>query len=63
VFRGRPELIDHIFVSHFLASAGRTLGVTTVSAEGALPSIIENPNARRGEPVRRHHRDLRLLAT
>jgi predicted extracellular nuclease len=44
VYRGRPELIDHIFVSHFLA--GRTTAVTTASAEGVLPSIEDNPKAR-----------------
>ncbi len=47
VYRGRPELIDHIFVSHFLA--GRTTAVATASAEGALPSIEDNPDARRGK--------------
>jgi endonuclease/exonuclease/phosphatase family metal-dependent hydrolase len=54
IFRGRPELIDHIFVSHFLASNGHTTAVTTVSAEGALPSITDDPNARRGQPGSDH---------
>jgi endonuclease/exonuclease/phosphatase family metal-dependent hydrolase len=52
VYRGRPELIDHIFVSHVLA--GRTTAVTTATAEGALPSIEDNPNARRGKPGSDH---------
>jgi endonuclease/exonuclease/phosphatase family metal-dependent hydrolase len=52
VYRGRPELIDHIFVSHWLA--GRTIAVTTAMAEGALPSIEDNPNARRGKPGSDH---------
>jgi hypothetical protein len=52
VYRGRPELIVHIFVSHFLA--GRTTAITTASAEGALPSIEDNPNARRGTPGSDH---------
>jgi endonuclease/exonuclease/phosphatase family metal-dependent hydrolase len=52
-YRGRPELIDHVFVSHFLAS-GRTTEVTTRMAEGVLPSIEDNPNARRGEPGSDH---------
>jgi endonuclease/exonuclease/phosphatase family metal-dependent hydrolase len=53
-YRGRPELIDHIFVSHFLASGGRTTEITTRMAEGLLPSIEDNPNARRGEPGSDH---------
>ena len=52
VYRGRPELIDHVFVSHLLA--GRTSAVTTATAEGALPSIEDNPNARRGKPGSDH---------
>jgi endonuclease/exonuclease/phosphatase family metal-dependent hydrolase len=53
VYRGRGELIDHVFVSHFLAS-GRTTAVTTVTAEGALPSVADDPTARRGEPGSDH---------
>jgi hypothetical protein len=45
-------LIDHIFVSHFLT--GRTTAVTTAMAEGALPSIADNPDARRGKPGSDH---------
>jgi endonuclease/exonuclease/phosphatase family metal-dependent hydrolase len=52
VYRGRPELIDHIFVSHFLA--GRVTAATTATAEGALPSIADNPDARRGKPGSDH---------
>jgi endonuclease/exonuclease/phosphatase family metal-dependent hydrolase len=52
VYRGGPELIDHIFASHFLA--GRTTAVTTAIAEGVLPSIEDNPNARRGKPGSDH---------
>ena len=48
VYRGRPELIDHIFVSYLLAI--RTTAVTTVTADGALPSSGDNPKARRGKP-------------
>jgi endonuclease/exonuclease/phosphatase family metal-dependent hydrolase len=53
VYRGRRELIDHVFVSHYLAR-GRTTAVTTVMAEGALPSIADDPTARRGEPGSDH---------
>ncbi len=52
VYRGRPELIDHIFVSHLLA--GRTMAVSTAAAEGTSPSIEDNPNARRGKPGSDH---------
>ena len=45
VFRGRREVIDHIFASHFLVSDGRIAGVRTAQARGGpLPSINENPN-------------------
>lgn len=54
VYRGRGELIDHIFVSHFLATGGRTTSVETIPAEGVLPSIDDDPNARRGEPGSDH---------
>ncbi len=41
-YRGRGELIDHIFVSRFLAL--RTVAVTTVQAGGGpLPSIDDDP--------------------
>jgi endonuclease/exonuclease/phosphatase family metal-dependent hydrolase len=52
MYRGRPELIDHTFVSHFLS--GRTTAVTTAIAEGVLPSIEDNPDARRGKPGSDH---------
>ena len=54
VYRGRMELIDHIFVSNFLVANARTEEVTTVAAEGALPSIEDDPNERRGEPGSDH---------
>jgi predicted extracellular nuclease len=54
IYRGRLELIDHIFVSHFLVTNARTTEVTTVPAEGALPSIEDNPNARQGAPGSDH---------
>jgi hypothetical protein len=53
-YRGRPELVDHIFITHFLASGDRTTEVTTRMAEGVLPSIEDNPNTRRGKPGSDH---------
>jgi Endonuclease/Exonuclease/phosphatase family len=54
LYRGRMELIDHIFVSHFLVTGTRTTDVTTVVARPGMPSIEDNPNARRGEPGSDH---------
>ncbi len=43
VFRGRGEVIDHIFASHFLVADGRTTDVRTAQAGGGpLPSITED---------------------
>jgi endonuclease/exonuclease/phosphatase family metal-dependent hydrolase len=43
VYRGRAELIDHVFASHLLV-AGTTLPVvTTVACHGRLPSIEDDP--------------------
>lgn len=53
LYRGRPELIDHIFASHFLAS-GHTESVGTATAVGQLPSITDDPNERRGDPGSDH---------
>jgi hypothetical protein len=54
LYRGRMELIDHIFVSHFLVTGTRTTEVTTVTAEAGIPSIDDNPNDRIGEPGSDH---------
>jgi endonuclease/exonuclease/phosphatase family metal-dependent hydrolase len=54
IYRGRRELIDHIFTSHFLANNNHVAKVTTAIAEGALPSIDDNPNTRQGEPGSDH---------
>ena len=54
IHRGRRELIDHIFASHFLVCSNHVAEVTTATAEGALPSIDDNPNARQGEPGSDH---------
>jgi Endonuclease/Exonuclease/phosphatase family len=54
LYRGRMELIDHIFVSNFLVAGTRTTDVTTVVAEPGMPSIEDNPNERIGEPGSDH---------
>lgn len=54
VYRGRQELIDHIFVSNFLVANNRTTAVTTAAAEVPLPSIADDPTARRGKPGSDH---------
>jgi endonuclease/exonuclease/phosphatase family metal-dependent hydrolase len=54
LYRGRMELIDHIFVSHFLVTNTRTTDVTTVVAEPGMPSIDDNPTSRQGEPGSDH---------
>jgi predicted extracellular nuclease len=54
LYRGRKELLDHIFVSHFLVSGIRIVEVTTVTAETGMPSIEDNPDARIGEPGSDH---------
>jgi predicted extracellular nuclease len=54
LYRGRMELIDHVFVSHFLVTETRTTDVTTVVAAPGMPSIEDNPAARVGEPGSDH---------
>jgi predicted extracellular nuclease len=53
LYRGRKELLDHVFVSHFLVS-GRITEVTTVVAEPGMPSIADDPDVRVGEPGSDH---------
>ena len=53
IYRGRGEMIDHIFVSRFLAE--RTTAVTTVQAAGGpLPSIDDDPTDTQGAPGSDH---------
>ena len=54
LYRGRMELIDHIFVSHYLVTDTRITEVTTVTAEAGMPSIDDDPNERIGEPGSDH---------
>jgi endonuclease/exonuclease/phosphatase family metal-dependent hydrolase len=54
LYRGRMELIDHIFASNFLVMGTRTTDVTTVVAEPGMPSIEDDPTVRQGEPGSDH---------
>jgi hypothetical protein len=50
IYRGRHELIDHVLVSHALVRRVMRVDTTT----GHLPSITEDPSARRDEPGSDH---------
>jgi endonuclease/exonuclease/phosphatase family metal-dependent hydrolase len=56
VYRGRPELIDHIFASRFLVEESTLESVRTVMAASldALPSMDDDAGSRRGEPGSDH---------
>jgi len=54
LYRGRMELIDHIFVSNFLVTGTRISDVTTVTAAAGMPSIEDDPDARQGKPGSDH---------
>ena len=49
-FRGKGELIDHILVSHALVTALDDVDTANVT----VPSITENPAARRDDPASDH---------
>jgi len=58
IYRGRKQLIDHIFVSHALvifvshALVGKIAqDHVTTDAAGRTPSIDDDPTQRRGAPV------------
>ena len=50
VFKGRGELIDHIFASQRLVNPGNLPSVQTIRSVESLPSIGDDPTARRNEP-------------
>jgi endonuclease/exonuclease/phosphatase family metal-dependent hydrolase len=54
VFKGRPELIDHIFATHRLVNPGNLPAVQTIRSPEALPSMGDDPNSRRNEPGSDH---------
>ncbi|OLT03142.1 hypothetical protein BJF90_26930 [Pseudonocardia sp. CNS-004] len=51
IYRGRPELIDHILASHQVTHAVADRAVTTGPAPA---SIGDNPNSRRDAPGSDH---------
>lgn len=53
VYRGRPELIDHVFASGFLVHHLVSVGTFTAAGQ-RLPSISDDPDERRGEPGSDH---------
>jgi hypothetical protein len=53
VYRGRRELIDHIFASRALVDPGNLPRVQTLAAS-PLPSIGDDPRARAAEPASDH---------
>ncbi|MGB8504077.1 endonuclease/exonuclease/phosphatase family protein [Mycobacterium sp.] len=62
IYRGRPELIDHIFVSHALVGKIAQDHVTT-DAAGPTPSIDDDPTERRGAPGSDHRPVLASINT
>jgi predicted extracellular nuclease len=55
IYQGHKELIDHILVSQeLLPGQPRQVPAVDSHIEGALPSISDDPNARRGAPGSDH---------
>jgi endonuclease/exonuclease/phosphatase family metal-dependent hydrolase len=52
VYRGQPQLIDHILVSHVLVQVVADGDVTT--GDTSPPSVTNNPTGRRNEPGSDH---------
>jgi hypothetical protein len=55
IYRGHPELIDHMFVSHLVTHHVTDGQVTAGAPAAAPPDLIEdNPNARANAPASNH---------
>jgi endonuclease/exonuclease/phosphatase family metal-dependent hydrolase len=54
IFKGRREVIDHIFASHRLVNPDNLPEARTVQATPQLPSVNEIPSERRGDPASDH---------
>lgn len=52
VYRGQPQLIDHILVSQAVVQVVADGDVTT--GDTSAPSVTDNPNSRRNEPGSDH---------
>jgi endonuclease/exonuclease/phosphatase family metal-dependent hydrolase len=53
-YKGRGELIDHIFVSHRLVNPDNQPTLRTIITPEPLPNMDENPNSRRNLPGSDH---------
>ena len=53
-YRGRGELIDHIFASHLLVNPNNQPSARTIMTPDPLPNMDDDPNARRNEPGSDH---------
>lgn len=54
VFKGRGELIDHIFASHRLVNPANLPTVQTIRSVEPLPSMGDDPSSRRNQPGSDH---------
>ena len=54
IYRGRPELVDHIFATHRLVNPGNLPVAGTVCSPDPLPSLDDEPHRRRNEPGSDH---------
>jgi hypothetical protein len=54
VYRGRGEMIDHIFASHWLVNPGNVPVVQVLREPDPLPSMDDDPNTRRNAPGSDH---------
>jgi endonuclease/exonuclease/phosphatase family metal-dependent hydrolase len=54
IFKGRKELIDHIYASHRLVNPGNLPTVATIRDPDPLPSTGDNPDARKNQPGSDH---------
>lgn len=54
VFKGRGELIDHLFATHRLVNPNNLPAVQTIRTVEPLPSIGDDPTRRRNEPGSDH---------
>jgi endonuclease/exonuclease/phosphatase family metal-dependent hydrolase len=54
VFKGRGELIDHVFASHRLVNPNNLPEVQTIRSVEPLPSVGDDPTSRRNQPGSDH---------
>jgi endonuclease/exonuclease/phosphatase family metal-dependent hydrolase len=53
-FKGRGELIDHMFASRVMVNPNNIPTARTIMTPDPLPNMDDNPNARRNEPGSDH---------